>query len=147
MKNTVACRPFPVSLFGDRDWVSDFLKGVMTPSAGEGMGKLSPAVDVTETPESFVIRAELPGVSPEAINITLTGDTLTIRGEKTTETTQEKNQAHVVERTYGSFARSFTFPTPVESDAVEAESSHGVLTVKVHKAKESRPRQITVKAR
>ena len=106
-----------------------------------------PKVNVTETPEAYVVRAEVPGVKPEEIKVTLTDDTLTIQGEKKKEETRtEKDQLHIYECSSGSFLRSFTFPTAVEKDGVVAESSDGVLTITVKKSKESSARQITVKA-
>lgn len=104
-----------------------------------------PLVDIVETPQAYIVRAELPGVNADDVDVTLTADTLTIRGEKKVEERQKDENWALRERMYGAFERSFTFPTPVQSDGVEAEAHNGVLTIKVMKAKEAQPRKIDVK--
>jgi HSP20 family protein len=106
-----------------------------------------PKVNVTETPEAYVVKAELPGVKAEEVKVTLTDDVLTISGEKKKEETRtDKDQTHIYECSYGSFLRSFTFPGAVEKDGVTAEGTDGVITITVKKSKESRARVIPVKA-
>lgn len=109
-------------------------------------GTWTPKVNVTETPEVYQVRVEVPGVKPEDVRVTLHDDTLTIQGEKKREEKRtEKDQAHIYECSYGSFMRSFTFPASVDRDSVSAESADGVLNITVKKSKESRARQIPVK--
>lgn len=105
-----------------------------------------PKVNVTENPEAYLVRVELPGVKADDVKVTLTDDTLTIQGEKKKEEKRtEKDQTHIYECSYGSFMRSFTFPSSVERDGVTAEASEGVLNISVKKSKESRAKQIQVK--
>jgi HSP20 family protein len=111
----------------------------------EGALVVEPRIDVTETPDHYEITAEIPGVETKDVQINLVGDTLTIRGEKTQEEKREDAHRHVVERRYGAFERSMVFPSPIEPDAVSAESKDGVITVCVKKATEQRARRIEVK--
>ena len=104
-----------------------------------------PAVDVIETPQAYVLRAEIPGIDPAHIDVTMTGDTLTIRGEKPLEAKLDDEAWRLSERLTGSFERSFNLPTPVSSTDIEAEARHGVLTVKVMKAKEAQPHKISIR--
>ena len=75
-------------------------------------------MDVEETPEEFIVRADLPGVPQKDVKVSLMGDTLTIRGSRNDEKKRQDGSFHRVERTYGSFERSFTFGTPVKNDGV-----------------------------
>ncbi|HIE38933.1 MAG TPA: Hsp20/alpha crystallin family protein [Anaerolineales bacterium] len=105
------------------------------------------AVDMYETEDSIVVKATVPGVTPEDLDISLTGDTLTIRGEvKREEEVKEENYLRR-ERYYGSFCRSLPLPTQVVADDAEAVFENGVLTLTLPKAEEVRPRAIKVKAR
>jgi HSP20 family protein len=104
----------------------------------------TPAVDVEELAEEFVVRVDLPGVSPKDVKVSLIRDTLTIRGERKQDRTTKNGGRHRVERTYGSFERSFTLGTPVRSDKVQATYRDGVLEIHVPKAEEARVREIEV---
>ena len=110
----------------------------------EGRKVSVPPVDIIESPEAFVVRADLPGIDPSAVRITMTGDTLTIRGDKRREETREEDHWHIAERHFGAYERSITFPTPVDPDAVNADAEHGVLTITLRKVQEAQPRQIQV---
>ena len=110
-------------------------------------GGWSPKVELTEDGETYLVTAELPGCKAEDVKVTLTGRTLTVQGEKKSEEKREEENVHIFERTYGSFSRSFTFPTPVESDAVTAETEDGVLKVRVRKAEKENSRKIDVQAK
>ncbi|MCO6452907.1 MAG: Hsp20/alpha crystallin family protein [Caldilineales bacterium] len=104
------------------------------------------ALDVLETPEAFTVKASVPGINPDDLDITLTDNVLTIKGE--VQETQEVEEAnwHLRERRFGSFQRSITLPTPVNADAIEATYVDGVLTLTVPKAEEIKPKRIAVKA-
>ncbi len=104
----------------------------------------TPAIDVEEKPEEFVVHVDLPGVSSKDVKVTLTGDTLTIRGERKLDRESKNGGRRRVERSYGSFERSFTLGTPVRSDKVQATYRDGVLEVHVPKADEARVREIEV---
>jgi HSP20 family protein len=115
-----------------------------TQHTGEN-GILAPPVDVEETPEEFIVRADLPGVSQKDVKVSLMGDTLTIRGSRTDERKKKDGSFHRIERTQGSFERSFTFGTPVKTEGVSALARDGVLEVRVPKADEAKLREIEVK--
>jgi HSP20 family protein len=104
----------------------------------------SPAIDIEETPEEFVVRADLPGLSQKDVKVSLMGDTLTLRGERRQESAHKEGNLHRVERLFGSFERSFTLGTPVRNDKVNATYRDGVLEVHVPKAEEARLKEVEV---
>jgi HSP20 family protein len=104
-----------------------------------------PGVDIAETAEAFVMRADLPGVEQKDVKVSLMGDTLTIRGERRQETQDKDGNWLRCERAYGIFERSFTLGAPVQGDQVKASYKDGVLEVRVPKAQEARLREIEVK--
>ena len=108
---------------------------------------LTLAVDVAETPEAFVFRADLPGLEPRDVKIKMDGDTLSIRGERRREQTQQDGHWHRAERAFGAFERTFTLNTAVRADRIEATYQHGVLEVHVPKADEAKAREIEVQVR
>ena len=101
-------------------------------------------LDVCETEHEFVIKAALPGVSPDDVEITVHGDTLTIRGESKAEEDKKGEQWHVRERRFGSFQRSVALATPVNSENAQASYDLGVLTLTLPKAESAKPRQIKI---
>ncbi|MDE0468368.1 MAG: Hsp20/alpha crystallin family protein [Candidatus Poribacteria bacterium] len=103
-----------------------------------------PAADICETENGFEIRAELPGVSEDDINISVTDNLLTIKGEKRQEENSEGKNYHCVERRYGSFQRSFTLPRHVETDGIKAGFTDGVLTLGIPKAEVAKPTEIPI---
>lgn len=109
-----------------------------------------PAVEVTETADELTLTAEFPGMKVEDVEIELEDDVLTLRGEKKEEERDEEKTEgevtyRVTERRYGEFSRSFTVPSTVDADAIEASFEDGVLTVHMPKTAESRGRKIEVK--
>jgi HSP20 family protein len=115
--------------------------GLAEPQRGPFM--LSPKIDVTRRDDGWEITAELPGVAREDIDLRLDGDMLTISGEKRDENKDEKNR--FVERSYGSFTRSFQLPFTPDPGRIEADCEHGVLTIKVPKgAEQDRSRRIPI---
>ncbi|HSE66109.1 MAG TPA: Hsp20/alpha crystallin family protein [Gemmatimonadales bacterium] len=106
-----------------------------------------PAVDVFEDKESLKIVAELPGLKPEDVKITLENSTLTLRGEKKQIAEEKTERVHRYERSYGSFERSFSLPNTVEADEVNASFENGVLTIILPKAERAKPREIAVAAK
>jgi len=119
-----------------------FLEG--TPFRGGLSSGFAPAVDVEETPEAFVFRADLPGIKLEDVKVNLMGDTLTIRGERKQAVTGQKGNLHRSERVYGVFERTFELGKRVHGDQVKASYKDGVLEVRVPKAEEARVREIPV---
>jgi len=103
-------------------------------------------LDVTESDDNYVVKASVPGIAAEDLDITLEDNVLTIKGEFSTDENVEEARYHMRERRFGSFSRSLRFPMGVSADKVEASCVHGVLTVNVPKAEEVKPKQITVKA-
>lgn len=103
-------------------------------------------VDVVENNEAYVIKAELPGISKNDVKITLHENVLTIKGEKKQEKEEKDRNFHRVERSYGSFERSFTLPSGVKDDKIEAAYKDGILTITLPKAEEAKPKEIEVKA-
>ena len=105
----------------------------------------SPSVDVSETPDAYIIRAELPGVDVGDVEVTVTSDSLTIKGEKKVENVADAEE-RVSERVLGAFSRSFSFPVHVATDEVQAESRRGVLEITVRKAETAKTRRIEIKS-
>ena len=104
-----------------------------------------PAVDIEESPEQFVLRVDLPGVSQKDVKVQVMGDTLTVRGERRHESPEKEASWLRCERTHGTFERSFTLGAPVRADQVKATCLDGVLEVQVPKAEEARLREVEVK--
>lgn len=104
-----------------------------------------PAVNLYETDEAYVLTAELPGLAPEDLTISLEGSTVTLSGERKAAA-EEGASVHRRERPTGAFRRAFDLPVPIDGDRVEALHKNGVLTLRLPKAPEHRPRQIAVKA-
>lgn len=102
-------------------------------------------VDAYSTPEELVIMASVPGVDPESVDITIEGDTLTIRGER--RQPEEDVDYVIQERRFGPFSRTLTLNVSVQAEKAEAVFEHGVLKLTVPKAEEVKPRQIKVKSR
>jgi HSP20 family protein len=104
----------------------------------------APAVDIYETENELVLKADLPGVSGKDIDIRVENNMLTVRGERQFETEVKEDNYLRVERTYGSFSRSFGLPNTVNTEAISAEYKNGVLTVQLPKRAESKPKQVKV---
>jgi len=113
----------------------------------DGFNAWTPAVDIAEHDEQYLVEVELPGVNKEDVKITLENNILTIRGEKKQEKETRKESYHRVERSYGSFQRSFTLPTTIKSDKIDAAYKDGILQITLPKAEEAKPKQIEVKVK
>lgn len=106
-----------------------------------------PAVDLIEKDDEFVAKVELPGVSKDDVKITMQDNILTVRGEKKEEKETRQSNYHRLERSYGSFQRSFTLPNAVKADKVEAQYKDGILTITLPKSEEAKRKQIEVRVR
>jgi HSP20 family protein len=106
-----------------------------------------PACDIFEDKDGIRIVAEIPGVNSQDVKLSLENNTLTIRGEKKQVTEEKAEQVHRYERSYGVFERSFSLPTTVDPEKVEAEYSNGLLTVTLPKVERAKPREIQVKSK
>ena len=103
-----------------------------------------PLVDIQETPESYRLHAELPGLTKDDIQITIEDNVLRLSGERKFERDVKKESFQRIERSYGAFARSFTLPTQVDSEKVQAVFENGVLSLTVPKQEQAKPRKITI---
>ena len=112
--------------------------------SGEATGWGLP-VDLSETEDGFVVKASVPGVNPEDMEVTVNGDVLTIKGQLKGEEEREGQRYHLRERRFGSFTRSITLPAPVRADAVEAEYHNGVLMLTLPKTEDVKPKRISVR--
>ncbi len=104
------------------------------------------ALDVLEDENEFVVKASLPGIKPDDLDITYNKGTLTIRGEIKDESETTKGQYHLRERRYGTFTRSITLPASVKSDDIQADYHDGVLELKMPKSEEVKPKRIPIQA-
>jgi HSP20 family protein len=104
-------------------------------------------VDLSETEEEVVVKASLPGVKSEDIQISVTGDTLTVKGEAQADQEEKQQNFYRRERRFGTFQRSFTLPAKVDADQAQASFENGVLTLQLPKVPEVRPKTIEVKAK
>jgi HSP20 family protein len=109
-------------------------------------GAWNPSVDIFENKDHLVLEAELPGMKPEDVNISIENNVLTISGDRRFEKKDESDNFHRVERSYGSFTRSFTLPPTVNSEDATAEFENGVLRLTLAKREEAKPRRIEIKA-
>ncbi len=117
--------------------------GAERPDWLSGRG-FSPAVDISENDSEVLVKAELPGIDQKDIEVSLSGDVLTIKGEKREEKEEKGENIHRVERSYGSFSRAFTLPCEVKSEAVEAKFKDGVLSLKLPKSETSKKKSIKI---
>jgi HSP20 family protein len=130
-----------------RELMERLLEEPFGPTGGTSGMLSGPAIDLFQTDDEVVVKASLPGVKPTDINISVTGDLLTIRGEAVEEKATKESTYHVRERRYGSFSRTIALPSGVVSDKATAEFENGILTLSLPKAAELKPKTITVKAK
>jgi len=107
---------------------------------------LHPSLDVAETKDRLMITAEIPGMDAKDIDISISGDTLTIKGEKKQEKEEKEENYHLLERSYGAFSRSIKLPAAVDADKVDATYKKGILKIALPKKEEAKPKEIKVKA-
>jgi len=128
----------------DRLWNRLFRQ---TPSMGTFTEEWSPSVDISETKDKLVIKAELPGLDAKDVNVSISGDLLTIKGEKKMEEEEKDEHHHYMERYYGSFQRSFQLPVNVKTGKIEATFDKGVLKVTLPKTEEAKKKEIEIKVK
>jgi HSP20 family protein len=115
-----------------------------TAGAGNASRRWIPAMDLVETDDQFVLKADLPGLTDEDVHIDVEGDVLTVSGERRAEH-EEKREGYVrVERSFGAFRRSLTLPEGVDPEAVSASFDRGVLEVRIPKPEQRKPRRIAI---
>ena len=125
------------------DWLSG---GLSSGLFGQPAAGVFPLMNVTENKDNYYVRAELPGLNADELDISVTGDTLSIAGERKLPIEDEKAQYHRREREAGRFSRIVSLPAQIDAGKVEAHCADGVLTVTLPKAEAAKPKQITVKA-
>jgi HSP20 family protein len=133
-----------------REAMGNLLEESIVPPRGGGQQAAAPAglaVDIRETPEAFMVTASVPGVKPEDVDITVLGDTLRIRGQQRDEAENQSASGRWIirERRLGTFERTVRLPTTIRSGDAEAEFKDGVLTVRLPKTEEAKPRSIPVR--
>ena len=104
----------------------------------------APAIDISETKDDITILADIPGMQKDDIRIVVHENTLTLKGERKSETKEEKTNYYRTERTYGSFYRSFTLPSMVDATKIKANYSNGVLEIVLPKVEEAKPKEISI---
>jgi len=140
--------------FGEVDLFDRLMAGQFAPFArwprvsleGNGEKKWAPSANISETEKEYTIRAELPAVKKEDVQVTLDDGIITIKGERKQEKEDKNEKFHRIESFYGTFERSFSVPENVKADAIRCESKEGVLTVHIPKAEivKQKPKQIAV---
>lgn len=108
-------------------------------------GAWSPSVDIFENQDKIILEAELAGMKPEEVDISIENNVITLKGERKFEKTEDNDNYHRVERSYGSFVRSFTLPRTVVSDEAEANFENGILSITLPKREEAKARKIEIK--
>jgi HSP20 family protein len=132
-------------------WARDLLRWdpfremIPTPAFPVEMA-FAPAFEVKETQEGYTFKADVPGVSDKDIDISRTGNRLTISGKRESEKEEKGDTYYTAERTYGAFTRAFTLPEGVDGDHIQANLKDGVLTIVAPKLPESQPQKITIKS-
>jgi len=125
----------------------NFFRGGGQADEATSLSLWTPAVDITEGDNEFIVKVELPGVKKDDVKITLESNILTIKGEKKQDGEEKKQDYHRVERSYGAFQRSFNLPTAVKAEKIDAVYNDGILSISIPKAEEAKPKQIEVKVR
>ena len=137
--------PFAAFLRGFQDdAVRSFQHRTANPREHVSSQIWSPSVDVYEDQDSIVIKADLPGMKQEDIEIEMTGDTITLQGERKFEDEARREKYVRVERQYGAFQRSFTIGIPIEADKVKAVYRNGILELTIPKAEATKPKKVQV---
>jgi len=117
---------------------------VLGREASSPLGEVAPAIEVAETPAAVIVKAQVPGVSKEHLQVNVTDTTLTLKGEVQEDTTTEEKHYHHREFHYGAFARTITLPTTVQAEQATAQLKDGVLALTLPKVDTAKPRQIKI---
>jgi HSP20 family protein len=125
---------------------NSFFEPSATGANGTQLRRWVPPMDLVESEDAFLLRADLPGLSEEDVNIELEDNLLTISGERKSEHEERKEGYYRVERASGTFSRSLTLPEGVDPDAIQASFENGVLEVRVPKPEQKQPRKVTISA-
>jgi HSP20 family protein len=123
---------------------NQFFRGGTGEEAGWGLRTWTPPVDIYETDDALVLKAELPGVSRDDVSIEIHQNTLILRGQRKHEAEVKEENYHRVERAYGTFQRSFVLPTMVDQEHVQATYKDGVLELRLPKSEAAKPKRIAI---
>jgi HSP20 family protein len=123
---------------------NDFLGRTGDQEGGWSTGAWAPPVDIRETDEAIILKAELPGFSKDDVHIELHNNRLTLRGERKHEAEVKEEQYHRRERAYGSFQRTFLLPATIDQEQVTASFKNGILELRLPKSETARPKQIAI---
>ncbi|MBI3160532.1 MAG: Hsp20/alpha crystallin family protein [Chloroflexi bacterium] len=146
MTNLTRWEPFS-DLLSVRKQMDDIFDAFFARPITNGDSWGMPLVDLYQTDDDVMVRATLPGVDAKDLDIQVTGDALTIRAEVKHEEEKKDKHYHLREQRYSAFARTLPLPAPVLADKAEAEMKNGVLTLRLPKSEEVKPKSITVKAK
>ena len=135
----------PIAALAPLAQMQEEMSDVLSRFFGEGEGAISPAFDVSETQSDIIVKAELPGLRADDIRLSVENNVLTISGEKREDREEKQENYHVVERRFGSFYRSLMLPASVDPDKVDARFQDGVLTLRIPKTEQAKPRQIQIR--
>ena len=127
-----------------QDRLNKVFEKALPATAQKDMGNWVPAIDVYETESSIEIEMEAPGIDEKDLNVKLEDNTLTISGERNYEKKEEKYNYYRMERSYGSFKRSFLLPDNVDKDAIKAKYENGILKLSLPKKMKSKPKEISI---
>ena len=144
--NLVRFNPWSVVDLMQRDFDRCATRGLARSSSDDSSVRWAPAVDIIEEKDRFVLRADLPGVERDDINVTMDDGVLTIAGERRAESREEAEGVQRFERTTGRFLRRFSLPETADAEGITASSANGILEVVIRKLPEVQPRRITVEA-
>ncbi len=142
----VRWEPFRELVTAQRDF-DRFFRGAFNPAWGEGEASTrtwAPPVDIFEDENNIVLKAELPGLDPKDVEVRVEDNTLYLKGERKFEREVKQENYHRVERSYGTFARSFSLPNSINSEKVEAHYKDGILTLSLPKREEAKPRTVQI---
>ena len=142
----VRWEPFRDLLTTQREFDRLF-KEAFSPMSGEtevSTRSWAPPVDIYETEDAIVLKAELPGIDPKDVEVRVEDNTLYLKGERNYEKEVNEQNYHRIERSYGSFARSFTLPNSINAEKVKAEYKDGLLTLTMPKREEAKPKTIKI---
>lgn len=157
MANLIARRDYP-SLYSNLGWPLDALSGVRDLMRWDPFAELqralpvertvafTPTFDVKETKEGYLFKADLPGVKDQDVEVTLNENRLTVSGKRETDVEEKTDTYYNRERSYGTFVRSFTLPSGVDSDHCLAELKEGVLTINIPKTQKAAAKKIAIRA-
>lgn len=137
-------RNSPISMKRFRDDLTQMMNRFFEEPFFQSQSSFMPAINVKEEQEQYIVEAELPGMDAKDVDIEVSGNILTIRGERKQETEQEGRQTHMIESSYGAFQRSFTLPDHVNVDQIRADHKNGILYIQIPKDQSQKVRKIDI---